>query len=273
MIPETQNHDVLTQRIARLEKEVRWIKRAGMFSFAALAIIVLAFHLRGHYKLTADTMVARVFVLANSSDGPAARMTNFPEGSGLEIYAANGERRVQLIGGGEQAALSLYTPVTSNHSASLNLVYENRLMSSLRSDHAGSVLELHSGTANGVANGSAVLSLHRALTSFTLNGNGETVPKISMEADAAHACETLGDYSPAENEHDSDAGLETPSPVKGVARASLCIHSPGFPALNLRDLSGDHAILGTPEIADSEGSAASLVLRQKNGKSLHLEPH
>lgn len=273
MIPETQNRDLLTERLVRLEKEVRWMKRAGVSFAAVLALIVLAFHLRGHYRLSADTIVAQEFVLANPSGGTAARLTNFPEGSGLEIYAASGERRVQLIGGGEQAALNLYTPVTSNHSASLNLFYEDKLMSSFRSDNAGSVLELHSGASNGTANGSAILSLHRAVTSFTLNGNGENVPKISMEADASHACETLGDYSPDEAQHQAEAGLSTPSPFKGVPRVSLCIHSPGFPALNLRDVSGDHAILGIPQGSNSEGSAASLVLTQKNGKSLHLEPH
>lgn len=272
MTDETQKIDLLSERLVKLEKEIRRLRRASVLLFALLALTILGLHLQSHRKLSADEIVAREFVVASSSGTASARMTNFPGGSGLEIYAANGERRAQLIAGGEQSALNLYTPVTSNHSASLNLFYEDKLMSSLRSDNAGSILEMHSGTANGTSNGAAILSLHRAEASFTLNGAGENVPKISMESEATHACEILGDYSPVEAHRSVLAGTVLPQPAKGIPRAALCINSPGLPVLDLRDVVGDHAILGVPPAGRVATSAASLSLTQKSGKSLHFEP-
>ncbi len=61
-----------------------------------------------------------------------------------------------------------------------------------------------------------------------------------------------------------------------VAIGSRCLHSPGLLVLELVDLGGNRAVIGipnTPDLSLEGHSAASLILKQKSGSKLHVEPH
>jgi hypothetical protein len=244
---------MVDERFQKLQKEIRWIKRLGIGVSAALAALFLLYR-----PLTYRQVSAQEFVLTDALGHARARLAFFPDGPGLEIYAASSEPRVHLVGGGEEATLNLYIPVTAEAgAASVNFFRNDTVMSSFRASSATSILEMHS-AADGEA---AFLSLQGGTASLTLSSAGEGTPKVSLETNENYACARLG-------------GVHEP-----LAGGSLCLHSPGLPALELTDLAGSRAVLGIRQIADPgtgdppENSAASLALQHKSGKSLHLTPH
>ena len=249
---DTHEYDRLAERLEKLEKQLRWIKRTAYVAAAVLAVLVLSYRL-AHYR----QVTAQEFVLTDSGGRVRAKLASFPEGPGLEVYAASGEPRVQLIGDGEDASLNLYIPATAGQgAASVNLFRDTTLMSSFRAEPSTVLLEMRSPHGHGIA----ALALRHGTTSLTLSGAGEDAPKVSLQTDATHACAALD-------------GTVQPS-----ASGSLCLYSPGLPTLELADLRGNRAVLGISQTAGltagkpQESSAASLNLEHKSGKSVHLAP-
>lgn len=252
MNTEPQENASLAAKLQELQNELRWIKRLSIAAAVVLAVVILHYHRLGY-----RSVIAQEFVLTDTLGHERAKLAFLPEGPGLEIYAASGERRVQLVGGGEDATLNLYVPITATSgAASVNLLHNDTMISTFRTDHGAALLEMHSVSGNGAA----VLSLRHHAASLNLTGAGEDVPKVSLESEATHACAAL-------------AGA--PGSTVG---GSLCLHSPGLPTLELVDLAGDRAVLGIKQTTDlskgepQAGSAASLALEHKSGKSLHLTP-
>jgi hypothetical protein len=245
----------LIQRIELLQNDVRWMKRIGVAAAAVLVVLLLVLRIADHHKLYAQQVVAKDFVLIDSDGGARARLAVFPRGSGLEIYAASGERRVELIGTGQEAMLNLYIPVTSVvETASVNLYHHDDLVSSYRGGAEGASLEMHSQEARGTA----LLALEGTSASLTLSGADQKVPKIWLTSNPSQACTALGGMA------DSAAGT------------SLCLHSPGLPSLELGDVSGNRAIVGiprSPDLSSSHDSAASLILKHKSGNKMQVTPH
>jgi len=249
---DMHEYERLAGRLEKLEKQLRWIRRIGYIAAAVLAVLVLSYRLARYRQVTAQE-----FVLTDSAGRVRAKLASFPEGPGLEVYAASGEPRVQLIGGGEEASLNLYIPATAGQgAASVNLFRDTALMSSFRAEPSTVSLEMHSPHGHGLA----TLALQHGTTSFTLNGASENAPKISLQTDATHACAALDGMA------------------QRAASGSLCLYSPGLPTLELADLRGNRAVLGIPQTAGpspskpQESSAASLALEHKSGKSVHLAP-
>jgi hypothetical protein len=117
MDPEVHENELLIHRVHQLEAEVRHMKRAGVAGTAVLILLLIVFRIHDHRKLVSGRVVTNEIALTDNDGNTRARLGAFPEGSGLEIYAASGERRVQLIGSGEQANLNLCLPVTAVHEA------------------------------------------------------------------------------------------------------------------------------------------------------------
>ena len=252
MNSETHENALLVERLRKLEKQIWWIKRIGIASAAVLALLIIILRLVGYREMSAEA-----FVLRDSNGRARAKLAFFPQGPGLEIYAASGEPRVQLIGGGEDATLNLYIPVTTvRGKAAVNFFDENTALSSLQVGPAAAFLRMRS-AAN---SGSATLSLQRGTASLALSGGGKNAPEVALDTDASRAC----------------AAVSGPAPP--TAKGSLCVHSPGEPTIKLTDLSGNRSILGVAQTTNRrtgqprESSAASLVLQPKKGKSLHLAP-
>lgn len=252
--PEMQDHEVLSARVRELEKQVRTMKEYGAGA-VALVFLFLLLQFHDHRKMTTGQLVANSVTLLDSNGTARARLAVFPEGSGLEAYAPSGERRLQLVGSGDHASLNLNIPVTAEQdAASINLLHNNEVLSSLRSGPYNSVFEMHSKQANG----SASLALQGTTASLSLSGADEKVPKIVLSADRNQACTIL-------------SGVETSS-----AGGSLCLHSPGLPSLELADLVGNRAVVGVPHSADlnnEEGSAASVILKHKSGSKVQVKPN
>ncbi len=251
----SRENAMLVEKVQQLQREVRRLKQAGVSVATLFVILILGFRILGHRRVSTEQLVTKDLVLTDSMGGARARLTVFPEGSGLDVYAPSGERRARLIGSGEESSLNLYIPVTAEgEAAAVNLFHNNALMSSFRSDPTGARLEMHAATPQGAA----VLAVENATASLALNGAGENVPKVLLEADATHSCATLG-------------GMTEPT-VGG----SLCLHSPGLPSLELGDIAGNRAVLGIPHSTDlntEDSSAASMVLKHKSGRKVHVAPH
>jgi hypothetical protein len=254
MNSETPEKDSLVSQVHALERELRRMKRIGIGVVAGLFLLVIIFHALQREGVSTEQVVAKDFVLIDSEGHARARLAVFPEGSGLEAYAASGERRVQLIGTGEEATLNLYIPVTAvRESASINLFRNNVRLSSLRSNVGGAQLEMHSERSHGAA----VMALEGTNASLTLSGADDAVPKLWLSANPSEACTAL-------------TGVGSPS-----AGSSLCLHSPGLPTLELADLAGNRAVIGIPQSSDLSGegnTAASLILKHKSGKKLKVAP-
>jgi hypothetical protein len=248
MNSETHENESLAKRLEKLQTEIRWIKGIGIAAAAVVAGFILVYRHERYHSVTAQE-----FVLTDSLDRERAKLAFFPEGAGLEIYAASGEPRVQLVGGGEEATLNLNIPVTAvSGTASVNFFQDEALMATFRANPAAALLDIHPSADNGAA----TLSLQGGAVSLMLSGAGEGTPKASLETDATHACAAL-------------EGAAEPS-----AKGSLCLHSPGLPTLELTDLAGNRATLGVAQTADlstrkpQDRSAASLDLEHKSGKRM-----
>lgn len=253
MDPEMREQELLAE-IQRMKSDLRRLKGLGACSIAVLALLVLGLRIHDHHKLAADEIVAQDFVLHDPNGNVRGRMSIFPEGSGVELYATSGERRAQLVAGPESATLNLYVPVTAEkEAASVNLLYNDRQMSSFRMDPDGSQLEMHSKETNGTA----ILGLRGSTATMMLSGADQNVPKIWLTADQYRACTSLGGVADQQ------------------ASSSLCLHSPGLPTLELADQVGNRTVIGVPQnpdLATSESSAASVILKHKNGKKVQMTP-
>lgn len=249
-----EDNQVLAAKVQDLQTQIRRLKQFMVYAGALLVALVLLLQVQAHRKVSSEQVVAKDFVMTDSLGRARARLGVFPAGSGLEIYAASGEGRVQLLGGGEEAALNLYIPITAvREAASINLFHDNVLLSSFRGDPTGARLELHSEAANG----QAVLSLQGTTASLLLSGTDQKAPKVWLSADPSHACTAL-------------SGLAEP-----FAGGALCLHAPGLPSLELADLLGNRAVIGIPQTPDlsAEGnSAALMILKHKNGNKLRVAP-
>jgi hypothetical protein len=264
MNAELNLNDRLLDRLEHLETQMRWVKRISLISVAVLVVLFVGYRLARYRRVTAQE-----FILTDTSGRTLAKLANFPDGPGLEVYAASGERRVQLTGGGEEATLNLYIPETAGRgAASVNFYADAALMSSFRADPTTALLEMHSSHGRG----EATLALQHGSTSLTLSGAGAEGPKLSLQTDASHACAQLAGTNLAGTNQLFGASA-LPS-----AAGSLCLYSPGLPALELADLRGNRAVLGIPQtspVSDNkaqENSAASLNLEHKSGKRVHLAP-
>jgi hypothetical protein len=254
MNSEAHDNELLLRQVQKLEREIRFIKRWVTMAAVALLGLILVLRAFDRHRVSTQQVVAKDFVLVDGEGRARVRVAVFPQGSGMELYAAGGERRVQLVGSGEEAALNLYIPMTAvREAASVNLYRSNVLLSSLRGSFSGSQLEMHSQPANGAA----VLALADHSASLILSGANDAVPKPRLSANASEACTAL-------------TGASTTS-----AASSLCLHAPGLPSLELADLVGDRAVIGIPQGRDLNGnrnSAASLILKYKSGKKVKVAP-
>lgn len=212
MRSESQANESLAETVERLQREIRWIRRLGIAALIVVVVGMVVYH-RGRYR--SDT--AQEFVLADRQGTPRAKLGFFPEGAGLEIYSASGEQRVQLVGGGEEAQLNLYLPVTATRTAAaVNLLQNDAVMATFRAYHASALLDLHPPGDKG----DVALSLKRGTAALSLTGAGQGSPKMALDTDATRSCLVLD-------------GAATPT-----AKGSLCLQSPGLPALELTDLAG-----------------------------------
>jgi hypothetical protein len=188
MNSEIHESELLTHRVHQLEAEVHRMKQAGIAAGVALVVLLIVFQLHDHRKLTSGRVVSNEIALTDNDGNTRARLAVFPEGSGLEIYAASEERRVQLIGSGEQANLNLYLPVTAVHeAAAVNFFHDNLLLSSFRTDGTGASLEMHSKAARGTV----ALALEGNTASLMLSGSDENVPRLRLSSDPTQACTAL----------------------------------------------------------------------------------
>jgi hypothetical protein len=254
MNSEAHENELLLRQVQKLEREIRFTKRWAVTAAMALLALIIVFRAFDRHRVSTQQVVTKDFVLVDNDGRARVRVAVFAEGSGMESYAANGERRVQLVGKGEEAALNLYIPATAvREAASVNLFRSNVLLSSLRGSISGTQLEMHSQPANGAA----ILALQDHSASLMLSGAGDAVPKLRLSATASEACTAL-------------TGASTAS-----AGSSLCLQAPGLPSLELADLVGDRAVIGIPQGRDLNGdrnSAASLILKYKSGKKVKVAP-
>jgi len=244
----------LLERIRTLEKQNKWMMRVGIAVGALLTVGVLVLNHAVHGEVTAQH-----FVLKDSNGRTRGELAMSPEGPALELYAASGEPRAEMVGGGQDASLNFYIPITTSQprAASINFFMEKARMSSISADAKGTYLDLHS--ADGSA--TAQLSSQEGISLFELRGAGRGSPKIALKADSNHSCAMLS------------------SAAQPEANESLCLDSDGLPAIKLADAAGNRATLGVGYKMDAqakeptETSAASLVLEQKDGKVLWSMPH
>lgn len=252
MDTETNGHEFLAERVSVLEREIARVRRLGTVAISILLLLIVALRIGDHRRISTDQVVTRDIIVNDSEGHARARMTMFAEGSGLEVFAPSGERRVALLGRGEEAALNLYIPVTaSGEGASVNLFHNNTLYSSFRAGSDGGRLEMHSAGANG----SASMSLHGTTALLSLSGADGSVPKIWLTANEDQACTALGGVSDASG--------------------SLCLNAPGLPTFELSDVPGNRAVIGipsNPDLTTDQDSAASLILRHKSGKKVQVTP-
>ncbi|HUO15686.1 MAG TPA: hypothetical protein VMX38_11920 [Verrucomicrobiae bacterium] len=252
MNAETNEHEFLTRRVSQLEREVARMRRLGTLAIGIFLLIIVVFRIGDHRRVSTDQVVTRDIIVNDSEGHARARMTIFPEGSGLEVFASSGERRVALLGRGEEATLNLYIPVTAyEEGASVNLFHNNTLYSSFRAGSDGGRLEMHSARANG----SASMSLHGTTAMLTLSGADGGVPKVWLSANEDQACTALGGVSDASG--------------------SLCLHAPGLPTFELSDIAGNRAVIGipsNPDLSTDQDSAASMILKHKSGRKVQVTP-
>ncbi len=233
MDSKTSENDSLAEKLEILQNEVRWIRRIGV---AAAVFVVVFLLIYRHHRYRSVT--AQEFVLEDSLGRERAKLAFLPNGAGLQIFAASGEPRVELVGGGEEAKLDLLVPVTAESThASINLLQDRAVMATFRADG----FDLHPAEGSGAA----TLSLRRGTASLSLVGAGEGAAQVSLETDANRACAA------------SNASPE-PSP-----KNAPCLHSPGLPAIELIDLAGNRTTLG---VTPAAGSAADSSKQQNSSR-------
>lgn len=202
----------LTETVAQLRKQVRWLQRIGIAS-AVIAVVGFLVYRHQRYR----SVRGQEFVLTDEQGTTRAKLALFPEGAGLELFAASGEERVQLVGGGEDAQLNLYLPVTATRTAAaINFFQNTALTATWRANSSSASLELSPPADHDRAS----LALRRGRASLTFMGTETGSPQATLGIDAGNSCVVLD------------------GTVAPVAKSELCLRSPGLPALELTDLSG-----------------------------------
>jgi hypothetical protein len=84
----------MEERLDRLERENRRLKRAGVVVLALIGAVVLMGHVVGEKVIEAER-----FVLLDSSGQPRAVLAVAKSGSGLYLYDEKGKLRAGLVGG------------------------------------------------------------------------------------------------------------------------------------------------------------------------------
>ena len=96
----------LARRLARLERENRWLKRLG----TVLAVAAAAGGLMGQVQPTAGTVESQRFVVKDAAGQPRAVLGATADGSIFELYDKDGDRRAAMgIATDGSATLSLMT--------------------------------------------------------------------------------------------------------------------------------------------------------------------
>ncbi len=94
----------MEERLNRLERENRRLKRAGGVVLGVIAVLLLMGHVVGEKVVEAER-----FVLLDSSGQPRAVLAVAEGGSGLYLYDNTGKLRAGLVGGSaDETALTLY---------------------------------------------------------------------------------------------------------------------------------------------------------------------
>ncbi len=94
----------MEERLNRLERENRRLKRAGGVVLGVIAALLLMGHVVGEKVVEAER-----FVLLDSSGQPRAVLAVAKGGSGLYLYDNKGKLRAGLVGGtADETGLTLY---------------------------------------------------------------------------------------------------------------------------------------------------------------------
>ncbi|MEE8153218.1 MAG: hypothetical protein V3T76_09355 [candidate division NC10 bacterium] len=94
----------MEERLNRLERENRRLKRAGGVILGVIAVLLLMGHVVGEKVVEAER-----FVLVGPSGEPRAVLAVTEGGSGLYLYDNTGKLRAGLVGGSaDETALTLY---------------------------------------------------------------------------------------------------------------------------------------------------------------------
>jgi hypothetical protein len=243
-------------RLRKLERENTWMKRAGIGIAVLFALIMLFTRTRNFEKVNAGE-----FDLKDSSGQIRARLAVLPDGPGLELYAASGEKRVALAGGGERANLSLYLPATASPSstASINLYQDKQLIASMSGGPSSTDLRLHSAKGTGDAS----LTVASELAAMGLDGNPAEGSGLALEAGGNTSC----------------LKARSDKQENSMSGAAMCVDSEGHPSVELGGLQGHKAIVGVAPLGEQQpgkiwgSSAASLALVGEKGKVLWSAPH
>ena len=255
-------------RLNRLERENVRLKYAMVGLIVIFAIVTFATRTRDFSRVKAHE-----FDLTDSNGRIRGRLAILPEGPGLELRAASGEKRVVLVGGGEDANLDLYLPITSSttSAAAVNLFQGAKLIASLRGGPSVSRIDLSSGKA------AAALVVRPKMASMGLDGNPSEGSGLVFEASPTTSCV-------AARKDDESTTVDHPKNfdgmadgTKGTASASMCLSSQGEPTIALEGRRGARAVLGVASSLQQKGhawgnSAASLVLMKKKGHVLWSTP-
>ena len=96
--------DTLARRLDRVERENRWLKKAGAVALGVIAAGGLMGYVVGEKVVEADR-----FVLLGPSGDTRAVLAVAKGGSGLYLYDGTGKIRAGLVGGvADETGLSLY---------------------------------------------------------------------------------------------------------------------------------------------------------------------
>jgi hypothetical protein len=179
------------RRLQKLEKQNAWMK-------AAIAILGLLFliNIVVARPRSFATVTASEFDLKDSTGAVRGKLAMLPDGPGIELYAASGEERATLVGGGENASLNLYIPATASPkaAAAVNLFNGTEQIASLSGSPVSSSLQIDSATGN-VA-GSFVVSDDFALLGLEgTRANTESLPVTASNVSCLTRSEAQGHKS------------------------------------------------------------------------------
>ncbi|MFQ5961461.1 MAG: hypothetical protein ACE5MG_08680 [Candidatus Methylomirabilales bacterium] len=301
--------DTLTQRLGRLEREVRWWK---FFGSAAVAVVGVVLLLGATHTRVPDEVRARRFVVVDETGKPGVELTPVPS-PGLRIFAKDGRTLAELTVDGWSPRLVLRSGNSKGGATMEVLPDSTPILNLVRTDGHGrvwlavardgqSTLHLRSGDAPGVAEltvdrrGSPKLALYDkdnrrdAILEMPVDGSpGLTLYKNGK---ARAMLGLLLDDLPILDLRDReglpraalDVGLDgSPNLTfydrEGIDRAELSLGSSGSPRLELGDKEGTlraalgHIILKTARSSSKEDRPeSSLVLFDGDGKVIWKAP-
>jgi hypothetical protein len=242
-------------RLLKLERQLRWT-RLALITMAAIFGITFAITRTKNFT----RVNAQEFVLKDSSGRIRAKLAMLHSEPGLKLYAASGEERVDLAGGGEDAGLSLYLPVTASQTSSAGFsVYEGeKQIASLSGGPSSTKLLISSASGTGTAS----IFAKQGVATMGLDANPQQGSGLILQAAEDASCLAA---------HADEANSQ-------ASGASMCLDSQGHPSLMLNGRKGHSTILGVAPAnyqrsgANWGNNAASLALTANNGKVLWSEP-